>query len=58
MKFALYDPSTGQMKAILTCSERVADLQAREGLAVLPLPADFTGDDTTHKIIDGAPAPL
>lgn len=35
-----------------------AECQAREGQGVVELPDDFDGDDTTHRVADGALVPL
>lgn len=57
-RHAKYNLATGEILAVLRCSDEIAALQVREGVAVLPLPDDFTGDDTTHRIVDGEAVPI
>lgn len=53
-RYALYDPATGVIHTMLRSNAENADLNAWAlGLVALPVPDDFTGDDTTHRVEAG-----
>ena len=67
-RIAVYDLATGAIQRLVTLTfvgrpppeviAAKAIRQAREGQAVIELPPDFTGDDTTHRVEGGALIPI
>jgi hypothetical protein len=50
MRYAIYNPTTGQILRIFNGDEETAALQVLDGEAITPME---TGDDTSHYIVDG-----
>ena len=56
MRYAVFDLATGEwLREVLKSS---GPPTAREGEGVLPLPLDFVGNDTTHRVENGELVPL
>ena len=51
--YALYNPTTGAIVSILQCSPANAELQVRNGLALLMLPDGFTGKPDDYRVSGG-----
>ena len=48
MRFAVYSVATGEILRLVNRND-----QARDGEATVQLPSPFSGNDTTHEVIDG-----
>lgn len=51
----IHDPVTGAILRRVQCPDAHAASQSGDGEGQITAPPDFTGDDTTHRIVDGVP---
>jgi len=49
----IYDSGTGAIKRAVTCPDALVSSQIKTGEAQIARPSDFTGNDTTHEVVDG-----
>ena len=53
-KVVVYDNATGDILRVIRCPDAMAEAQAKTGESVVAPVNDFSGNDTTHKVVDGA----
>jgi hypothetical protein len=58
MKIIVYDHATGAIKRMVTCPASCVTSQVKTGEAQIERPSDFTGDHTTHQVVDGEVVPI
>lgn len=54
----VYDATTGSIKRRVTCPAAFVADQVKSGEAQIAVPEGFTGNDTTHVIVDGEVATI
>jgi hypothetical protein len=57
-KIIVYDDATGSIKRLVTCPSAYVTSQIKTGEAQIARPSDFSGNHTTHRVVDGEVVPI